>query len=257
MIQVWLKQQWPLIWELAKTDFKLRYSGSHIGYVWALLFPLLSFLILNFVFSRLFTHELENYPLHLLTGLMLWTYFSEGTTVGLNALVAKRKLIIGLAVSKLSFIVSATIHATFTFVLNLIVLSFFFRYYSVTITVEALGYGLLFSVIAYCFILGFSLAAAPLFARWRDIGQVWNLVLRLGFFAAPIVYPLAIIPLQYQIYLWLNPMAYLIHYLKRVLIKQEFIEMPQLTLLLVLAGVSLLVGGYVFSRSQSRVAEYL
>ena len=82
-----------LLWILAKTDFKLRYHGSILGYVWALLKPLLIFLILNFVFSNLFGRGIENYSLQLLTGIIMWNYFAEGTMVGLSSLLNKAGII--------------------------------------------------------------------------------------------------------------------------------------------------------------------
>ena len=85
-----------LIWMLAKTDFKLRYHGSVLGYVLAILKPLLMFLILNFVFSSIFNPRntgTSYYSIQLLTSIMLFNFFAEGTMAGLNSLIQKSTLV--------------------------------------------------------------------------------------------------------------------------------------------------------------------
>ena len=85
-----------LIWVLAKTDFKLRYHGSALGYAWALLKPLLMFAIMNFVFSSLFSARgagSQYYSLQLLTSIVLWNFFSEGSSAGMAALLSKAQLV--------------------------------------------------------------------------------------------------------------------------------------------------------------------
>jgi ABC-2 type transport system permease protein len=85
-----------LIWMLAKTDFKLRYQNSVLGYVWAVLKPLFMFAVLNFVFSSIFNPRNiggEHYTLALLVGLMLFYFFDEGTKAGMQSLKLKSELV--------------------------------------------------------------------------------------------------------------------------------------------------------------------
>src|SRR5687768_7237621 len=92
-----------LVWRLAKTDFKLRYHGNALGYVWAIAKPLLLFTILNFVFSSVFNFKnsgTEYYSLELLTALLLFQFFAEGTTNGMTALVSKAQLVTKIYVPK-------------------------------------------------------------------------------------------------------------------------------------------------------------
>src|SRR4029078_4916251 len=76
-----------LVWTLVRTDFKARYHGTMEGFVWALLKPLMMFVVLTAVFSFLFRDP--TYKLNLIVGLFLWDFFAEGTKVGLTSLAAK------------------------------------------------------------------------------------------------------------------------------------------------------------------------
>src|SRR5690606_21281841 len=85
-----------LIWRLARTDFKLRYHGSFLGYAWALVKPLMLFAVLNFVFSHIFNLRgmgVPLYPLQLLTAILLFNFFAEGTMQGMNSLLSKNQLV--------------------------------------------------------------------------------------------------------------------------------------------------------------------
>src|SRR5574343_1726862 len=102
-----------LVLRLAKTDFKLRYHGSALGYVWAILRPLLMFTILNFVFSSIFNFRnsgTPNYPLELLTGILMFQFFSEGTVSGMNALLAKSQLVTKIYIPRWTIILGATVN---------------------------------------------------------------------------------------------------------------------------------------------------
>jgi len=123
---------WELVWALARTDFKLRYHGSVLGYVWALLKPLLTFLILNFVFSTIFNPKnsgIQHFSLQLLTSIMLFNFFSEGTMAGLNSLLGKASLVTKIYVPRWTIVAASTINATLIFGMNLIIIAVFFAWY--------------------------------------------------------------------------------------------------------------------------------
>ncbi|NCB47957.1 hypothetical protein EOM81_13220 [bacterium] len=124
-----------LVMRLAKTDFKLRYHGSTLGYLWAILRPLLMFTVLNFVFSSMFNFRnsgTPNYPLELLTGLLMFQFFSEGTVNGMNALLAKSQLVTKIYVPRWTIILGSSVNALFVYGMNLVVLSVFFIIYGIT-----------------------------------------------------------------------------------------------------------------------------
>lgn len=249
------KQNFELIWQLAKTDFKIRYNGSVLGYLWALLKPLLIFLILNFVFSNVFGKNIPNYSINLLTGIILWSYFAEATTVGMTALLSKANLITKVKISKTAIVFASTINSTITFLINIVILVVFFVGYHVFPSVLGVLLFLVFLIILYALVLGLTFLTAPLFVKYRDLNQIWEVLMTLGFYASPIIYPLSLIPENYHNLLWINPMSYIINYSKLALINDQFIPMSRFGILLGVVLIILITGITVFSKMKSRVAE--
>ena len=112
-----------LLKELTKTDFKLRYQGSALGYLWALLRPLMMFAILYVVFAKLlrFGSDIPHYPVYLLTGTTLWSFFTECTLQGIQAIVNRGELLRKICFPKYIVVVSSTLTAVINLLINLFV----------------------------------------------------------------------------------------------------------------------------------------
>lgn len=236
-----------LIWMLAKTDFKLRYHDSVLGYVWALLKPLLMFLILNFVFSSIFNVRnagIEHYSLQLLVAIMMFNFFAEGTNAGLNSLLYKSQLVTKIYVPRWTIILSATINSAMIYVMNFFVIMLFFVWYQYLPSITSIVMFLLSSISIYVLIVSFSFLMAPLYVRLRDLVLIWEVLLSLLFYITPVFYPLQILPLYVQQLLLLNPMAFIIHFTKESFASGHFAEPWQyfgfLVILLSGFGVSML-----------------
>lgn len=247
-----------LIWMLAKTDFKLRYQGSVLGYVWALLKPLMMFTILNFVFSSVFnlknTGE-EFYSLQLLIAIMFFNFFSEGTTAGMMSLMNKSQLVTKIYVPRWTIIFASTVNAAMIFLMNLIIIAIFAVYYNFTPSFVSLVMFLIFILLTYALILCFSFVAAPLFLRFRDLGQIWDVVTAAMFYAAPIVYPLSILPAWTHKIILLNPMAFIIHFMKSSLVFGRFPEVNQMLIFVGLLTVFGLLSAEFYKRMEKKIGE--
>ena len=243
--------------QLIRADFKLRYQGSRLGYLWALLGPLASFLVLFVVFSHIFTRAIPHYPLHLFSGLVLWNFFAEGTQVGLQALVSKTQLLSRVALSQRLVVIAATGQALITFGFTSSILAIFFWLLAVPITLPSvIAYGL-FAVAVYLIIIGVSLLLAPLQVRYRDIGHIWSVLLRVGFFASPIIYAVTSLPPLYQRWLWLNPVGYSIYHLRQTLLHGEPFAWEAFSFVFTLALAVLLLGQLISSALERQTAELL
>lgn len=220
-----------LIWMLAKTDFKLRYHGSVLGYLWALLKPLLTFAILNFVFSSVFNMRnidgTDTYSLQLLVALMMFYFFAEGTGAGMNSLLSKSQLVTKIYVPRWTIILASTINATLIFLMNLVVIIFFFAINGFMPSLPAIGMFLLFSVFIYIIVLSFSLITAPLYVKFRDLSMIWEVLLMIIMYGSPIIYPLSTLPAKYHTLILLNPLAFIIHFTKESLINNHFASFNQ------------------------------
>ena len=246
-----------LIWVLAKTDFKLRYHGSVLGFVWALLKPLLLFVILNLVFSHLFAAEVEFYSLQLLTAILMWNFFAEGTQLGLTSLMSKAHLLTKISFPRWVVVVASTLQSLMTFGINLIILLAAFWLFGVSLSIWQLLVFSLYLVTLYLLILAFSLLTAPLFIRYRDLNQIWDVILTAGFYFAPIIYPLSIIPSWLQPWLYLNPMTFLIEHSRGVIFLGQWSRADHHLFYLGFVLVFLIFAWKVFKRFDTRIVELL
>lgn len=244
-----------LIWTLIRTDFKTRYHGALSGFVWALLKPLSLFLVLMAVFSFLFPDP--NYKLNLIVGLFLWDFFGEGTKAGLTSLHAKGFLLTKSPCPAWILVVTSISNAVITLVVFCAIIVLF-----VVWSGHAPGTLSVVLFLSYCsaltlIVLGFSLGASVLFLRYRDLNQVWDVVMQAGFFVAPIIYPLGIIPERLHFYLYLWPPTAVIEFSRDVLIRTA-IPTPMAHAYLALEVTVVFVTGLVLFRWLSpRAAEHV
>lgn len=219
------KENRALLSELVRTDFKLRYQGSVLGYAWSLLRPLFMFLILYLVFAVIFKigDEIPNFPIYLLLGIVLWNFFQEMTQQSLSSIVARGDLIRKIKIPRWLIIVSASLSASINLFLNLIIVFVFVfvNQMELSLTSPIL---LIYILFIYSFSLGCSLLLSALYVRFRDISYVWDVVLQAGFYATPILYPLSLITNEtIQKLLFINPMAYAIQGGRKVFVTEETI----------------------------------
>ena len=249
-----------LVLRLAKTDFKLRYHGSMLGYVWAILKPLLMFTILNFIFSTVFHlggASNPYYSLQLLTGLLLFNFFSEGTMTGMSSLVSKAQLVTKIYVPRWTIVLGSTMNALFVFCMNLIVLVFFFFLYHKVPSFFGMIMFLVYAILLYVLIVAFSFLTAPIFVRFRDLSMIWEVLLSVLMYAAPIVYPITMVPVRFRQIFLLNPLAFIINYSKDCLISNQFALFGHF-LVLFFSVVFVLVGSFfVFTKYEKKIAEFI
>ena len=250
-----------LVWVLAKTDFKLRYQGSVLGYVWALLKPLLMFLILNFVFSSLFVAKgaggagIPNYSLQLITAIMMFNFFSEGTSAGMGSLLSKAQLVTKIYVPRWTIILAATLNSALIYVMNLVVIAGFFLYKQFFPSLPSIIIFLAFSVAIYILILSFSLLTAPLYVRFRDLSLIWEVITQILFYATPVFYSLQMMPDYIQRILLISPIAYIIHFTKEALINDHYASPAPTGLFLAPVLGALFLSVFAYRRLIPDVAE--
>ncbi|TXG77493.1 ABC transporter permease [Patescibacteria group bacterium] len=233
-----------LLKQLVKTDFKLRYQGSVLGYMWSLLRPLALFVILYIVFTKFLKigEGVPHYPIYLLLGIVMWNYFTEVTTGSVSAIVGKGDLIRKINFPKYVIVLAGSFSALINLALNFVVIAVFMIVSGVDIHPHIV---LLPLVILQLFV--FSLAAAfflsAAFVRFRDISYIWEVVLQGAFYATPILYPLSMVPLSAAKILMLNPMAQMIQDARYLLITPETQRIDQIygTQLIYLAPIGIVV----------------
>lgn len=208
-----------LLKQLVKTDFKLRYQGSALGYVWSLLRPLLLFVILYLVFAKFLKvgNTIPHYPVYLLLGIVLWSYFVEVTLGGVTAIVGRGDLLRKINFPKYVIVLAGSFSALINLVLNFVIIGIFMVLGHVDLTWRAV---IIFPLIAELFIFAIGLAffLSALYVKFRDVSYIWEVAVQAGFYATPILYPLSRIPHSAAKFLVLNPMAQIIQDARYVLV---------------------------------------
>lgn len=249
-----------LVWRLARTDFKLRYHGSVLGYVWAILKPLLFFIILNFVFSSVFNFKNSGTPLYsleLLTALLMFNFFAEGTSAGLASLMSKAQLVTKIYIPRWTIVLASTINSFFVFLANMLVLIGFFIAYEKLPSVEGIFFFVVYIICLYILILAFSFLFAPLYVRFRDLSMIWEVVVSMLMYAAPIVYPLSLLPVHFHQLILSNPLAFIIHFAKEGLISGHFATITQFIVMVMSCITILIISIFIFRKTERKVAEYI
>ena len=208
-----------VLWVIAVAEFKLKYAGSALGYVWSVLKPLALFTLLYLVFGRVFNlNELSPYySVSLLVGIVLFTFFGDASTLALISVVARDAVIRKLAFPRVIIPTSATVTAALTLLINLSVLGLFLAYKRISPSVEWLLVPPLL-VELYIFTLGVGLLLSALFVRLRDLQQVWELALQLFFYASPIIYPVGFLPGWARDIIFLNPFTQVLQDIRAILL---------------------------------------
>lgn len=214
-----------LLKQLVKTDFKLRYQGSALGYMWSLLRPLALFSILYVVFVRFlrFGEGVPHFATYLLLGIVLWNFFAEITNGSIGSIVGKGDLMRKINFPRYVIVVATSISALINLAFNLLVIVFFMFLQGVEPRTSIIMVPLLlFELFVFAMGLGFLLSA--LYVRFRDLNYIWEVVLQAGFYATPIIYPFAMIVERSEAaakVLALNPLAQIIQDVRFVAITDQ------------------------------------
>lgn len=227
------KRNRVLLRELIITDFKLRYQGSVLGYLWSLLKPMMLFVIMYAVFVHFlrFGEGIPHFISSLFLGMVLWTFFTEATTQGMQAIVNRGDLIRKISFPKFIIVMSATISALINLVLNLCVVLIMMLFNGVDF-----GWSALLFPVTVMLLYGFSLAIAFLFAavyvKYRDLAHIWEIFLQGLFYATPILYPLQMVIATSSVaaqVLMLNPVAVFIQNARDQLVREGVVTADQLS----------------------------
>lgn len=249
---------------LVGAEFKLKYAGSALGYLWSLAKPLALFSVLYVVFGLLIRFaDYDHFPLYLLLGIVLFTFFAEATNAAKASIAQNAALVQKLSFPRVIIPVSATLTAGMTFSLNVIVIAAFIAWNRVVPQVDWL---LLVPLLAelYVFTLGLSLALAALYVRFRDIGQIWELAVQLLLYASGVLFPLQVVPGWGQKLVLVNPLAQVMQDARAVILPTDVVTISGAygtsnARLIPLAVVALtfVLGLVLFKRQEPWLAERL
>lgn len=204
-------RNYTILSEMVRTDFKVRYQGSLLGYVWSLLKPLAIFSIMYIVFTVIWpvAKGVPYYAVYLLLGIMLWNFFSETTILGASSIVAHGSLIRKINIPRYLIVIAASISALINLALSLMVVFAFAIISKVPLDWHMLA---LVPVLLelFAFSLGVAFLLSTLYVKFRDVAYIWEIMLQAGLYASAIIFPLINVNAELRKYFFLNPMVQII-----------------------------------------------
>jgi ABC-2 type transport system permease protein len=193
---------------LVRRDLKVRYAGSALGYLWTVLDPLLMSFVYWFVFTQVFHRDAgpENRPylLYLVTGRMLWTWFGSGLPVAAKALKSESQMVRSTNVPRELWLVRTAVSRGVEFVFGIPVIIVFAIAYWKKPTWYAFM-APLGMVMCFFLLLGMSLILAPLTVMMKDLSRLIPIVMRVWFYASPVLYSISKLPHQLRVIFAFNP----------------------------------------------------
>jgi ABC-2 type transport system permease protein len=257
------KKNRALLKELVKTDFKLRYQGSILGVIWSVLKPLLLFFVMYMVFVRFlkFTDGTPTFPIVLLLGISLWSFFSEATSMGMKSIVDRGDLLRKINLPKYIIVASTMISALIGLGINLVVVLIFAVFSGVDFPWLVLLVPL--SIVQFILLsFGLSLILSTLYVKFRDISHIWDVLLQALFYATPIIYPLSMITNNYPNIanlLLMSPMAQIIQDIRHNLIAPDtvptiwsLVSQWYLQIIPIIITVAVFVVGLIYFHKNSK-----
>jgi len=252
---------------IARNDFKLRFFGSALGYVWQLMRPLLLFAVLYVVFTQIvLVSDTPQFPVALLLGIVLFTFFAEATSGAVTCVIDRENLVRKIHFPRIVVPLAVVLTAHFNLLLNLVVV-FIFALAS-GITPGIVWIALLPMVLVLgLFATGLAMLLSALYVRYRDVQPIWEVALQVTFYGSLILVPYEIIREKSATLasgLLANPLAAVLQEARHLVIDPAYVNVadamggaPRLVVPLGIAVGTFLLGLWVFNREAPRIAEEL
>ena len=253
-----LKRYSFLLQQLVSRDFKVKYKRSVLGIVWSLLYPILTMAVMAIVFSNIFKFSTPgvNYLSYLLSGLIMFNYFSEASNLSMSSVVANFSLINKIYIPKYIFPLSKCLFVGINFLLTLIP-------FYVVLLATGTGINIYHIFLPYAFVclfmftlgMGFILSAISVFLR--DMFYIYGIVVMMWTYLTPIMYDIKVISVQLQPWLKLNPMYHYINFVREITLYNQIPQLFTWATCLISSLLVLMIGVVVFKKTQDKFIYYV
>ncbi|HXX81205.1 MAG TPA: ABC transporter permease [Thermodesulfovibrionales bacterium] len=245
-----------LLRNLVLRDVKIRYKRSALGFLWVMLDPLLMLLVFYALFVGLFGRSVGNYSAYVMSGLIMWQFFSQGTKVASLAFLQNRNLInkiyLPKAIFPLSVVASSLVHFIFALVPLFIIL---------LLSGAKLGFNLALLPcvvgIVFVFSLGIALSVATLAVFFHDVIYIYDVVLLGWMYLSAIFYPVSILPEKLQLFMSLNPLYHFISLFRAGLYDPVLLTTEHVLSGVAFALLSFFIGWGIYYGNRDRIIFYL
>ena len=239
----------PLLSELVARDIKIKYRRSVLGVLWTLLNPLCMMIIFSIVFSSIFKFDVENFPLYVLSGQVIFNFFNDSTTSSMSAIISSASLIKKVYVPKYLFVLSRVMSsfinlmASFTALLLVMVATRAELHWTVFLSVIPLAMVVLFS-------FGVGMFLAAITVRFRDVIHLYSVFTTGLLYLTPVIYPMAALPDVVKTIVMINPLTNYLLMFRDVMFNNTLPSVFSVLLGIAEAALALALGLYVFYKNQ-------
>jgi len=239
-----------------RRDFVSRYRKSVLGVLWSLLNPLLTMLVMTIVFSYLFARNIENYPVYLLSGQIIFGFFNQSTTQAMSSVIKNEGLIKKVYIPKYIFpvaqVISSLVNLAFSILAFLLVFIITRAQFHWTMLLIPLPI-----IYTFVFSLGIAMIMSSLTVFFRDLSYLYGIFLTLLVYLTPLFYPIDIIPPRLLPFMGFNPLYHFIDFFRALALNGTFPDLWSNIVCLGFALAALCCGIYIFMSKQDRYILYL
>jgi ABC-2 type transport system permease protein len=245
-----------LIKQLVSRDFKTRYKRSILGVFWSFLNPLLMMIVQYLVFSQLFKSDIDNYPVYLLSGLVIFNFFNEGVGQALTSIVGNAPLITKVYLPKYVYPVTRVLSSGINLLMSWIplIIAALITGESITKAYWMVPYILICLMI---FTMGWGMVMAAGMTFFRDLQFLWGIFSMVWMYLTPIFYPLSIVPKEIRGYFEYNPMLHYVNAIRAIVLDGVTPKPIEFMICTVSALIMLLLGGFIFKKTQDKFIFYI
>jgi len=254
-----------LLTELIKRDFKVKYKRSFLGVLWSILYPLLMLSVMALVFSHMFKFKMEgvNYLVYLMSGLLIFNYFTEATNNTLTAVVGNSVLINKVYIPKYIFPLAKCLFAGINFLFTLIPFFLIIIFSGDAAEGTKCAFNIYYLLIPYIFFctlmftigIGYILSTVTVFVR--DVIYIWGIMLTILNYFTPIFYSLNILPMYLQNIFKLNPLYIYINGLREIVLFSNALTIKYMLVMFLVGFGTMLLGMFIFRKKQNKFIYYI
>lgn len=234
----WSKTYWSLVWELTRTEFKLRDQGTILGFLWTLLYPAVMFSVMYVVFVKWFGNHVPQYGPYLVIGIVQWQFFEKATTTGFTSLRRRAGLLRNFSFASEIAVISGVGSVFLSYLFEMAVMLVLIRLWGVPVSPAWVSLPLHMAALA-ALTLATALVLALLSVEFQDMERTWSVLTLAAFYVTPVFYPLSVISAEFHPLMKLNPMLHAIMGFRSCLLpnSEAYLFAPSIILAASLAAV--------------------
>ena len=247
---------YDLLIELVLRDIKVKYKRSVLGFAWSILNPLLMMIVMSIVFSTIFRSDIKNFPMYLITGQVIFSFFSEATNSAMMSIIGNGELIKKVYIPKYIFPLSKVMFSFSNMIFSLVAVVIVAIATKLPITPAILLFPLPL-IYVFVFSLGIGLLLASYAVFFRDLLHLYGIILLIWTYLTPIFYPITILPPNIRLLLKFNPLYVFISNFREIVLYGNVPSLFSNLLCIAYAILALIIGTLAFRRTKDKFIFYI